>query len=87
MKITCAGHACIFIEAEKNIVTDPFISGNPQSGLSLDGLPKTDVILLTHGHGDHLGDTAETAIRDGSLVVAPVELAVRLNIKGSRRIP
>jgi L-ascorbate metabolism protein UlaG (beta-lactamase superfamily) len=43
---------------------------------------KADVILLTHGHSDHLGDTVELAQKHGSLVIAPFELANYLTWKG-----
>ncbi|MBR4749569.1 MAG: metal-dependent hydrolase [Abditibacteriota bacterium] len=87
MKITCIGHASILIEAERNILTDPYITGDPHSGIRIGELPRIDVILLTHGHGDHLGDTVRIAAEHGSLVVAPVELARLLGRQGVKCHP
>ena len=56
MKIIFHGHSCFTIEAEgKSVLIDPFITGNPLAKVDAQEL-KPDVILLTHGHGDHLGD-------------------------------
>ncbi len=57
MKITFYGHACLAIEVNgKNIIVDPFISGNPKaSKIDINSL-KTDYILLTHAHQDHVLD-------------------------------
>src|ERR671911_1017367 len=59
------------------VLTDPFLSGNPLAAASADEVDP-DVILLTHGHGDHLGDTVDIAKRTGATVVAIVELANEL---------
>src|SRR5699024_4934571 len=48
---------------------------------------EADVILLTHGHNDHVGDTEQIAKRTGALVVAPNELAVYLGRKGLNTHP
>ena len=74
MKITFCGHACIMVEAEKKILIDPFLTGNPQAAISAD-MVDADYILLTHAHSDHLGDTVEIAKRTNAKVVAVVELA------------
>ncbi|WP_449537240.1 metal-dependent hydrolase [Ferdinandcohnia sp. Marseille-Q9671] len=82
MKISYHGHSVVKIETGgKSIIIDPFITGNPQTDL-IASEEKVDVILLTHGHGDHLGDTVELAKRNSSLVVAPNELAVYLGWQG-----
>src|SRR6266446_1819253 len=61
----------------KVIVIDPFITNNPKTPPSLknlDALGKVDVILVTHGHGDHTGDVAELAKRTGAPVLGPAGL-------------
>jgi L-ascorbate metabolism protein UlaG (beta-lactamase superfamily) len=61
----------------KVIVIDPFITNNPKTPpamKNLDGLGKVDVILVTHGHGDHVGDVAELAKRTGATVLGPAGL-------------
>jgi L-ascorbate metabolism protein UlaG (beta-lactamase superfamily) len=69
------GHACFELKAGGvTVVTDPFLTGNPAAAVSADEL-EPDVILLTHGHGDHLGDAVAIAKRTNAPVLAIVELA------------
>jgi L-ascorbate metabolism protein UlaG (beta-lactamase superfamily) len=61
----------------KVIVIDPFITQNPKTPAplkNLDSLGKIDVILVTHGHGDHVGDVKELAARTGAKVLGPAGL-------------
>lgn len=67
--------------AGKTILIDPFINGNKLTDLLVEN-EKPDVILLTHGHNDHVGDTVEIARASNALVVAPNELAVYLGWQG-----
>src|SRR6478672_11092452 len=69
------GQACFELKAGgTTVLTDPFLTGNPKAAATADGV-SPDVILLTHGHADHLGDTVDIAKRTGATVVAIVELA------------
>ncbi|WP_240374615.1 metal-dependent hydrolase [Bacillus piscicola] len=82
MEVTYHGHSVVHIKTNgKDIFIDPFITGNGQCGLEASAV-KADVILLTHGHNDHVGDTVDIAKRNGSLVVAPFELATYLSWQG-----
>ena len=61
----------------KVIVIDPFLTNNPKTPpqyKNLDTLGKVDVVLVTHGHGDHTGDVAELAKRTGATVLGPAGL-------------
>lgn len=83
MKVSYHGHSCVLIETkEKKIIIDPFITGNDNSDLKANEL-HVDVILLTHGHNDHVGDTVELSKRTGALVIAPFELATYLGWQGA----
>ncbi len=76
-KLTFHGHACFVLEhGGKRIVFDPFLTGNPKADIAAAALPKLDAILLTHGHGDHLGDAVPLAKLHQATVVAPYELAM-----------
>ncbi|MFC3883226.1 metal-dependent hydrolase [Bacillus songklensis] len=87
MRISYHGHSVVKIEAgDKTLLIDPFISGNDDCDLKADEV-KADVILLTHGHNDHVGDTVEIAKRHNALVIAPFELATFLGWKGLRVHP
>lgn len=82
MKITYHGHSCFEIETGKHrILIDPFISGNPGAKVKPEEL-KPDFILLTHGHGDHVGDTVAIAKQNDALVIAAHELSVWLSWQG-----
>src|SRR5699024_12239492 len=63
------------------ILIDPFITGNSLCDLDPNTV-EADVILLTHGHNDHVGDTMAIAKRTGASVVTLNELAVYLGQKG-----
>ena len=61
----------------KVIVTDPFLTNNPKTPAeykNLDKLGKVDLILVTHGHGDHIGDVKELAAKTGAKVYGPAGL-------------
>ncbi|MEQ7806877.1 metal-dependent hydrolase [Priestia megaterium] len=82
MHVSYHGHSIVKIETEgKTILIDPFITGNELTDLNAEDV-KADVILLTHGHNDHVGDTVEIAKRSGALVVAVAELATYLSWQG-----
>jgi L-ascorbate metabolism protein UlaG (beta-lactamase superfamily) len=76
------GHACFELKAGGvTVVIDPFLTGNPAAAVSADEL-EPDVILLTHGHGDHLGDAVDIAKRTNAPVLAIVELANEISGQG-----
>src|SRR6476619_6951134 len=76
------GQSCFELKAGgTTVITDPFLTGNPLAAATADEV-QPDVILLTHGHGDHLGDTVDIAKRTGATVVAIVELAAEIESAG-----
>ena len=82
MKISYHGHSVVKIVTNgTTILIDPFINGNGQTDLQVEN-ENPDVILLTHGHNDHVGDTVELSKKSGALVVAPNELADYLGWQG-----
>ena len=83
MKLQFHGHACfsIFTESGTHLLIDPFLTGNSQATISADDL-SPDVILLTHGHWDHIGDTASIAKRTNCLVLCNPEIITYLKSKG-----
>lgn len=76
VKITFLGHACFRLVSSQGTVfmVDPWLTGNPQAGAMPEEVGKLDFILVTHGHGDHLGDACELARRSGAVVVAMPEI-------------
>lgn len=84
MKVSFHGHSVVKIQTMgKVILIDPFITGNSQTDLIVED-ENPDIILLTHGHNDHVGDTVELAKKSDALVVAPNELAEYLSWQGVR---
>jgi len=80
------GQACFELKAGgTTVITDPFLTGNPLAAAAADEV-EPDVILLTHGHGDHLGDTVDIAKRTGATVVAIIELAEELSGQGVENV-
>ncbi len=85
VKVTYIGHSCFMIEGTKNIIIDPFLSGNPDASIGPDEV-ECDYILVTHGHADHLGDTIGISKRTGAVIVAPYELATYCQMQGAKNV-
>lgn len=81
VKITWLGHSAFLFEAEKKLLIDPFISGNPLAPCSPEEL-NPDIIAVTHGHRDHLGDTIELGKRTGCRIITIHEVANYIKSKG-----
>lgn len=73
--MTWYGHDAFLIEGPPNVLIDPFFSANPKAGGDLIKQVECDFIVLTHGHGDHLGDTLAIGKRTGATVFATHEIA------------
>ena len=75
VKITYYGHACFGIsDGNVSLLLDPFLRGNALAAISPEEA-EADYILVTHGHGDHVGDTEEIAKRTGAVIISTVEVA------------
>lgn len=85
MKITWYGHSAVMVDDGIKILIDPFIEGNPLSPLRASEL-HPDIILVTHGHGDHLGNAIEIAKENNISIVTIYELAEYLSSKGVNAI-
>lgn len=83
MIIRWLGHSAFQIITNHNlkILIDPFISNNPISPVIVEEL-STDLIMVTHGHKDHFGDTMEIANRTGAAIIANHENSVYLSKQG-----
>lgn len=82
--MTFLGHAAWQIRhGAHDILIDPFITNNPKATVDPDDLNPTHIIL-THGHGDHLGDTVEIARRCDALVIGAAEVQDYVEAKGCR---
>lgn len=82
--LTWLGHSAVLITTAKgtNVLIDPFLKDNPAYPKSYKLPEKIDLILLTHGHFDHIADAVPLAKEHGSTVVAIFELATWVGSKG-----
>jgi L-ascorbate metabolism protein UlaG (beta-lactamase superfamily) len=82
MELRFLGHAAFALsDGGTTVLVDPFLTGNPRAAASADEVDAT-TILLSHAHGDHVGDTVAIAKRTGATVVAVVELANEIGGQG-----
>jgi L-ascorbate metabolism protein UlaG (beta-lactamase superfamily) len=80
--ITWFGHATLGLETGgKRLLIDPFFNGNPAATANADQ-QMADFILVTHGHGDHVGDSVSIARRTGAMVIANAEISGWISRQG-----
>ena len=81
-KLTWYGHAALGLETDGHkIVVDPYLSENPAASISPDAV-EADFILISHGHGDHVGDSVAIAQRTKALVISVNEIALWFGNQG-----
>ena len=85
MEITWLGHSAFLIKGKNKILIDPFLTGNPMASTTHDKI-SCDVICVTHGHEDHVGDTVAIAKKNKAKVLAIVELAEHFEKAGCETI-
>lgn len=85
MRITWHGHSAFELQDSLITFIDPFFEGNPMADIAADEA-KPDVIVVTHGHADHMGDTLTIAKRTGCKVIAVNEIAKYLQSQGIEAI-
>jgi L-ascorbate metabolism protein UlaG (beta-lactamase superfamily) len=85
--VTWLGHATVHIATAKgtSILIDPFIEGNPKFPKGYNLPEKIDLILATHGHGDHVADLVSVASKYSPTVVGMVELMGWAQSKGVKK--
>ena len=85
-KLTWYGHATLGLETDGHkLLIDPFFSGNPSASASAEEV-EANFILVSHGHGDHVGDTVEIAKRTDAQVIANFEIINWLGAQGLEKL-
>jgi L-ascorbate metabolism protein UlaG (beta-lactamase superfamily) len=82
IEITWLGHSAVKLQGSKTIYVDPFLTGNPKACIGPDKIKTADVVVVTHHHGDHLGDAFAVAKKTGAVIVAMHEVAVEAQALG-----
>lgn len=84
--LTWYGHAAFHLRmGDHSILIDPFLTDNALSPVTADDVD-ADFILITHGHGDHIGDTIDIAKRTGALVISNFEISNWLQAQGVENV-
>lgn len=81
VEITWLGHACFLITGSRKVLIDPFLSGNPTAAKKPEEV-EAEFILVTHGHGDHLGDAELIAKKCNAKLICIYELSRYFAKKG-----
>ena len=87
IKITWYGHATIGVETSDGykILIDPFFTGNPAASTTADKV-EADFIVVSHGHGDHVGDALDIAKRTGALIISNYEITNWFTAQGVEKV-
>jgi L-ascorbate metabolism protein UlaG (beta-lactamase superfamily) len=90
LSITWLGHSTFLIglPSGQRLVTDPWLSnpGNAPGSVRADGLGRIDLILVSHGHGDHMEDVPALSRATGAPIVCLFELGQYLVNKGVQNV-
>ena len=85
-RVRWLGHAALLVESDgKNVLIDPFLTGNPAAAVAAKDVP-ADFILVSHGHGDHVGYTAAIAKRTGATVICNYEMSEWFKNQGLTKV-
>lgn len=82
-QLTWNGHSCFILKTDGiTLIIDPFIEGNVNAKVGLKDLGKVDYVLVTHDHGDHMGQALEICQQSGAKLLAVVETCAKLKALG-----
>ena len=70
------------ISGSKTVYIDPFLTGNPKASTSLEEIDAADIVIVTHHHGDHTGDSYAICKKTGAILVGIHEVAVDAEDEG-----
>ncbi len=81
------GHSCFLIRSIRGvtILVDPFLSGNENAALAADSIGRVDIVAVSHGAWDHLGDAVSICKRTGARLFCGPEVALHAMAEGIQR--
>lgn len=82
IEVTWLGHSAVKIQGSKTVYIDPFLTGNPAASTAPEKIKEADIVIVTHHHGDHLGDAFSIAKKTQATLVAIHEIAVEAQAEG-----
>ncbi len=82
MEITWLGHSAVKIKGSKTVYIDPFLTGNPAACMGPEEISDADVVIVTHHHGDHVGDSFAICKKTDAVLVGIHEIAVEAQEEG-----
>ncbi len=86
VEVQFLGHSVLLIsDGSTRIVVDPFLTGNPKAAISADQI-QADLIVLTHAHGDHYGDSVALSRRMGAPIVSNYEIVSYAEKQGAQGV-
>jgi len=81
------GHSCVLLtDANRSLIIDPFLSGSPTAPIKPETI-NVQYVLVTHGHGDHIGDAVKIAKRCDATIIANFELSMLCQRQGAQVHP
>ncbi len=85
-RVRWLGHSCLLLDSDgQRVLIDPFFTGNPAAPLKADEV-EADYILVSHGHGDHVGDAVAIAHRTGATVISNYEISLWMEAQGVKKV-
>ncbi len=83
MQLTWFGHSNFLLQADGvRVLMDPFFEGNPKAPVKWRDVGPVDAVLVTHDHGDHVGQAADIAQATGATLVCLFDLAPKMQGAG-----
>jgi len=85
-RATFLGHSCVLLESDGvSLIIDPFLTGNPLAARTPEQID-VQHLVLTHGHGDHVGDSASILKHCGATLYAANEICEFFGAQGVQKL-